>query len=322
MNRKKIMTAVMICFLFSGCQSGNADEETVTLGLSDTQAETAVPLTETETETTTVYVPEYTDSDLTVIDWFLEDMTDSETFSDIKNYQYYARSLGLDKDFFLTPEMWEVYYNENLNINKEIDDKEYYLIRLNPYKLLEVYAENNETDVESLCDSLSVTPPQLYYNWGYNPASVNYESNHEKNTVTYSDSEINIFGKYNGEARAAVMKTHLLVIDNAEGVCSYQSSVTNSMEIGRRDSLSAFTEETALYSKYSEAEKSPAFKVNGIGIRAVIPLTLANAHSSAEGADKGVTVMINVSPYAYGCKDEDIIDIMPYIENKQSETNK
>lgn len=113
------------------------------------------------------------------------------------------------------------------------------------------------------------------------------------------------------------MKTHLLIVDKEEGICTYQSGVTNSMAIFRRDSLSAFTDESSLYSRYSEAERSPSFKVNGIGIRAVIPLTLPNAYSGAEGADKGVTVMINASPYAYGCTDSDIIDIMPYIKEKE-----
>ena len=53
----------------------------------------------------------------------------------------------------------------------------------------------------------------------------------------------------------------------------------------------------------------------------VIPLTLSNAWSEAAEADIGITAMINTSPYAYGCTDEDIIDIMPYI-NEQAENKK
>lgn len=322
MKNKKIsiLAAAAIVLTATGCQYKAPASGDVTSSLSE--GETAVA----ESETTIVTEPtapevEYSDSDKMAIDWFIEDMTDSETFSDVTDYQYYARTLGLEKDYFLNPEMWEVFYSENININKDIDDKEYYLIRLNPYKLLDVYAEKNNTDVDKLCDSLSVSPAQLYYNWGYNPNSVDYGSKHEKNTAAYSDDEQKIFGAYNGEKRNIVMSTHLLVVDNAEGMCTYQSTMTNSLTICRRDNLKAFTEISPLYSAYTEAEKSPAFSVNGIGIRAVIPLTLPNAWSEAAEADTNITAMINASPYAYGCTDNDIIDIMPYI-NERAENKK
>lgn len=322
MKNKKISILAVAAIMLTapGCQHKAPVSEDVTSSLSE--GETAVA----ESETTIVTEPpapevEYSDSDKMAIDWFIEDMTDSETFSDVTDYQYYARTLGLEKDYFLNPEMWEVFYSENININKDIDDKEYYLIRLNPYKLLDVYAEKNNTDVDKLCDSLSVSPAQLYYNWGYNPNSVDYGSKHEKNTAAYSDDEQKIFGAYNGEKRNIVMSTHLLVVDNAEGMCTYQSTMTNSLTICRRDNLKAFTEISPLYSAYTEAEKSPAFSVNGIGIRAVIPLTLPNAWSEAAEADTNITAMINASPYAYGCIDNDIIDIMPYI-NERAENKK
>ena len=322
MKNKKIsiLAVAAIMLTVTGCQHKSPVSEDVTSVLSEGEPVVS------ESETTVVTEPpapeiEYSDSDKIAIDWFIEDMTDSETFSDMTDYQYYARSLGLDKDYFLNPEMWEVFYNDEININKDIDDKEYYLIRLNPYMLLDVFAENNNTDVEKLCDKLSVSPAQLYYNWGYNPVSVDYGSKHEKNTATYSDDEQKIFGAYNGEKRNIIMSTHLLIVDNAEGMCTYQSAVTSTLVIRRRDNLQAFTEITPLYSAYSEAEKSPAFSVNGIGIRTVIPLTLSNAWSEAAEADIGITAMINTSPYAYGCTDEDIIDIMPYI-NEQAENKK
>lgn len=316
-NKKICMLAAAVLLMATGCQNKAPASETVTSSLNESEA------TDTLTEVTTVTelpIPEieYSDSDKMAIDWFIEDMTDGETFSDVTDYRYYARTLGLDKDYFLNPEMWEVFYNEEININKDIDDKEYYLIRLNPYKLLDVYAENNNTDVDKLCDMLSVTPAQLYYNWGYNPVSVDYGSKHEKNTATYSEAEQKIFGAYNGEKRNTVMSTHLLVVDNAEGVCTYQSAMTGSLSIRRRDKLQAFTEISSIYSAYSEAEKSPAFKVNDIGIRTVIPITIPNAWNEALDFDADITTMINVSPYSYGCIDEDIIDIMPYI-NKQAE---
>lgn len=314
-NKKICILAAIIMLTATGCQNKSPVSEDVTSLLSEGEIVTA------ESETTVVTEPpapevEYSDSDKMAIDWFIEDLTDSETFSDITDYRYYARTLGLEKDYFLTPEMWEVFYSEEININKDIDNKEYYLIRLNPYKLLEVYAENNNTDVDKLCDKLSVSPAQLYYNWGYNPVSVDYGSKHEKNTATYSDDEQKIFGAYNGEKRNVVMNTHLLIVDNAAGVCTYQSAVTSRLSIRRRDKLKAFTELSPLYSAYTEAEKASAFSVNGIGIRTVIPLTLPNAWSEAIETDTSVTAMINTSPYSYGCTDEDIIDIMPYINEK------
>lgn len=320
MKNKKIsiLAAAAIMLTVTGCQNKASASADVTSSLSKGEIADESEMTVTEPPVSEV---EYSDSDKMAIDWFIEDMTDSKTFTDITDYQYYARTLGLEKDYFLNPEMWEVFYSEDININKDIDDKEYYLIRLNPYKLLDVYAENNNTDVDKLCDKLSVSPAQLYYNWGYNPVSVDYGSKHEKNTATYSEDEQKIFGAYNGEDRNIVMSTHMLIVDNAEKMCTYKSAVTSSLSILRRDKLQAFTEISPLYSVYSEAEKSSAFSVNGIGIRTVIPLTLPNAWSEAVEADMSITAMINVSPYSYGCTDEDIIDIMPYI-NKKEENKK
>lgn len=315
-NKKALIMTLSLCIVMTGCKE-SASTETTSSGEQNISAETS--LSETSTVTEPIPQIEYTDSDKTAIDWFVEDMTDSETFSDLTDYQYYARTLGLDKDYFLNPEMWEVYYNEKININKDVDEKEYYLIRLNPDRLLEIYAENNNTDIDELCESLSVNRAQLYYNWGYNPVSVDYGTKHENNTASYSEEEEKIFGAYNGESRKNVMSTHLLVIDNAENECTYQSDMTSTLKIKRRDNLRAFTEITPLYSAYSEDEKSPSFKVNGIGIRAVIPLTLPNAWYEASEADSAITAMINVSPYAYGCTDDDILDIMSYINNNETE---
>ncbi|MCH5199725.1 MAG: hypothetical protein J1F60_02105 [Oscillospiraceae bacterium] len=322
MKKNKIcVLAAATIMMATGCQHNAPVSVDVTSSLDEGESAAIA-----ESETTVVTEPsvpeiEYSDSDKMAINWFIEDMTDSETFSDLNDYQYYARTLGLEKDYFLNPEMWEVFYNVEININKDIDGKEYYLIRLNPYKLLNVYAENNNTDVDKLCEKLSVSPAQLYYNWGYNPNSVDYGSKHEKNTATYSDDEQKIFGAYNGEKRNIVMSTHMLIVDNTETICTYQSTVTNSLSIRRRDKLQAFTEIAPIYSAYTEAEKSPSLSVNGIGIRAVIPLTIPNAWIEAVESDTSVTAMINVSPYAYGCTDNDIINIMQYI-NEQTESKK
>ncbi|MCM1525196.1 MAG: hypothetical protein NC120_12150 [Ruminococcus sp.] len=72
----------------------------------------------------------------------------------------------------MSAEMWEVFYSENININRDVDEKAVYLIRLDPNKLLEIYAENNDTTVERVCGKLSLTPEQLYYNFGYTAAAV------------------------------------------------------------------------------------------------------------------------------------------------------
>ncbi len=69
--------------------------------------------------------------------------------------------------------------------------------------------------------------------------------------------------------------------------------VTSELTIRRRDMLQAFTEISHIYSAYTDAEKSSAFTVSGIGIRAVIPLTLPNAWSEAVEADSEITPMIN-----------------------------
>ena len=58
-----------------------------------------------------------------VIAWFENDITDEDEFTDLPDYQYYSRTIGLEKNDLLSPEMWEVYYSESININKEIDGK-------------------------------------------------------------------------------------------------------------------------------------------------------------------------------------------------------
>lgn len=266
-------------------------------------------------------------SDKAVIAWFNDYLTytdydDKETaaFTDIYDYQYYARSLDLDKDYFLSPEMWEVFYSPGINKNRDIDNEDLYLIRLDPYKLLEVYAERTGQTVDELCSSLAVTKEQAYFNWGYTAPSVNYRVKHQENTVTYSEEEVGIFGSYNFEDRTTVMNTHQLIVD-ADGNVTYNSSVTDYRKTRRRDILKAFSDEYYCYSDYTEEEKSPAFKLNGIGIRAIIPLKLPNAYLvgkeiSEENdnlgyeADVEITPMVNVSPFAYECTLDDKLDIL------------
>lgn len=251
-----------------------------------------------------------------VAEWFSESMTDAEDFPDIKDYQYYARAVGLDKDALLTADMWEVFYNEEININREIDGKAIYLIRLDPYKLLEVYAANNNSTVERVCESLSLTSEQLYYNWGYTAASVNYTKNHKDGKAAYSEKEQKIFGIDNGEDRQSVMSTHFLTVDIANGNTVRYSNTIPELEIKQRDNLRSTTKMTYNYAEYTEDEKNPALIVNGIGVRRVLPLTVPNGWRAAEETD--ITVMFNASPFSYGCTDRDKI-IFPEKESEVSE---
>ncbi|MCM1524502.1 MAG: hypothetical protein NC120_08610 [Ruminococcus sp.] len=244
-------------------------------------------------------------------EWFAADITDEEEFPDKKDYQYYARAVGLDKDAFLSAEMWEVFYSENININRDVDEKAVYLIRLDPNKLLEIYAENNDTTVERVCGKLSLTPEQLYYNFGYTATAVNYSKNHKDGKAAYSADEAEIFGIDNGENRQTVMSTHFLTVDLEDDYSVTYSNTIPEMEIRQRDILRSTTKMTYNYSEYTEDEKNPAVIINGIGIRRVLPLSVPNGWINAE--DKDITVMFNASPFSYGCTDSDKVTLF---ENK------
>lgn len=249
-----------------------------------------------------------------VSEWFSKSMTDEDEFADTKEYQYYARTLGLEKDAFLTADMWEIFYSPDININREIDEKAYYLIRLDPKKLIEIYAANNNCTANDLCGKLSLTADQLYYNWGYTASAIDYAENHEDGKATYSQLEEDVFGKHNGENRQIVMSTHFLVVDIEDGNAITYLSESKELKTRQRDFLRSTTKETYNYSAYTDEEKEPAFTVNGIGIRRVLPLSVPNAFPGA--ADSDITVMINQSPFSYGCKDED-----KYIINVESEVS-
>lgn len=314
MSKKLKFITILSLFLMTGCNSNDAAIEPnneVSLEITDT--------TETEETISTEPVWEPTQEDKEIALWFKNYITDPEELTDIADYQYYARAIGQDKDYFLDADMWEVYYNaESINRNREINGLDIYLVRLNPYKLLDVYAENNNCSVDELCKQLSVSKEQLYYNWGYTTASEDYYNGHKNNEVTYSIQEQEIFGIFNNEERNICMDTHMIVYDHNEGLILYKSELYEELKIARRDNLKAYSN-ALLYSEFTDAEKEPAFKVNGIGIRAVIPLTLPNAFAYAEGDDKNISVMINRSPFSYGCTDADRLDldaIYKYIEEE------
>ncbi len=242
-----------------------------------------------------------------IAEWFYDSVYDEDEFPDVKDYQYYARSLGLEKDAFLNTDMWEVFYNDSININREIDCIAYYLIRLNPEKLIEIYARNNNCTTDEICKKLSLTYDQLYYNFGCTASSVDYTKNHKDNKSAYSQLEADIFGRDNGENRQIVLSTHILAVDVEDGNSVAYSEGTEQLTILRRDLLKSTTKLTHNYSEYTEDEKNPAFYVNGVGIRRVLPLSIPNAYR--EAVDTDITVMLNLSPFSYGCTEEDKITL-------------
>lgn len=70
--------------------------------------------------------PELTPEELehnALVEWFETGMANEDKFPDLPDYRYYARTIGLDKDGLIKPDMWEIFCNENININRDIDGK-------------------------------------------------------------------------------------------------------------------------------------------------------------------------------------------------------
>lgn len=326
-----VVFSVVVKLTASSSPAVNEELPTVTVDVGTGTAVTEVTTVVTEPEIIPV---DHSDSDRKIADWFsgymnsTADSEDESYFSDVLEYQYYARTLGLDKDYFLDPELWEVYYSEDINLNRDITHRDIYLIRLNPDKLLEIYATRCEMTVDELCRVLSVSQVQLYYNWGYDPCSVDYGKAHENGNTTYSELEEQIFGAYNGESRDVIMCTHVLTYDRDNDIVTYSSYVDSTLRIKRRDILNTKTD-SCFYSDYTEGEKEPSFKENGIGIRAVIPLNIPNAamgrinfereENAVYEQDRGITPMINVSPYAYGCRTTDKVELAELLSSGDEE---
>lgn len=257
-----------------------------------------------------------------VIGWFENDIYDEDEFTDLLDYRYYARTIGLDPDGLLSPDMWEVYYSESININKDIDGTAVYLIRLNPDKLFEVWADNNEMTTDEICSELGTSRDDLYYNFGYTANSIDYAKNHKDNKVSYPEAEKRIFGADNGENRQAVFSTHFLKVHTGGKYNVTYESTDEALEIRQRDLLkSVIKPKTYNYSDYSVDEYTPAFYVNDVGIKRIQLLAVPNGWVNA--VDKDVTMMFNMSPFSYGCTDEDRIDIFidKTEENSVTETS-
>ncbi len=282
MKLKRIMCLIMCAaVMFTGCVSTSDDES----GLTGEEKELNA-----------------------VKGWFEKEIYDEDEFTDLANYQYYARTIGLEKDGLLSPDMWDVYYSDSININKEIDGAAVYLIRLNPDKLLEIWAKNNDMTVSEICSELGTSRDELYYNFGYTANSIGYAKNHKENKLTYPEAENHIFGADNGENRQSVFSTHFLKVNIAGRYGVTYESTNEMFDIKQRDLLKSITKpKTYNVSDFDMIERSPAFYVNNVGIKRLTVLDIPNGWSNA--ADTDVTLMFNMSPYSYGCTDEDIIDI-------------
>ena len=240
-----------------------------------------------------------------VKDWFYN-MTDEDTFPDVRDYEYYARTLDLDSGYFLDADMWNIFYNSDINRNRDIDGKAVYLIALDTDKLIEVWADRNGTAPENICKDLSITADELRYNFGYTAGSENYSKNHKDGIVTYSDKEQNIFGRDNGEDRAIVFGTHFLEVDLKKYKVTYKTG-SDSLAVLQRDFLHSETKSTYNYSAFTDEEKNGTYKISNTFIKRVTALDIPNAWKTSADEDKNITVMFNCSPYSYGCTDEDII---------------
>ena len=161
---------------------------------------------------------------------------------------------------------------------------------------------------DGICSELGTNRDELYYNFGYSANSVGYAKNHKENKVSYSEAEVRIFGADNGENRQTVFSTHFLKVNIAGRYGVTYAGTDENFDIKQRDLLKSITKpKTYNYSDYSPQEYSPAFVINGVGIKRILPLSLPNGWANA--ADTDVTLMFNMSPFSYGCTDEDRIDI-------------
>lgn len=248
-----------------------------------------------------------------LVEWFETGMGNEDKFPDLPDYRYYARTIRLDKDGLIQPEMWEIFYNEDININKEIDGKAIFLIRLDPNKLMEIWAENNESTPEAICKKIGTTPEELYYNFGHTSNSINYAKDHKSGKVSYSDIENEIFGEDNGEDRNIVFGTHFLYIDTSGKYKVTYESENDNFTVRQRDILKATSEVSHNYSDYTYDELHPGYFLDDVGIRRVLKLNIPNLWSKSveKDIDTDASLMFNMSPYSYGCTKDDIVNLYP-----------
>lgn len=292
MKNKKLLALFALPFIFTGCMQSNEPD-----------------LTPEEQEHNAL------------VDWFENVIGNEDKFPDLPDYCYYARAVGLDKDGLIQPDMWEIFYNENININREIDGKAIYLIRLDPNKLMEKWAENNDSTPEEICAEIGTTPDELYYNFGYTSNSINYSKDHKSGKVSYSDVENEIFGPDNGEDRSIVFGTHFLYIDTSGKYKVTYESENDNFTVRQRDILKATSEVSHNYSDYTYDELHPGYFLDNVGIQRVLKLNIPNLWSKSveKDIDTDASLMFNMSPYSYGCTKKDIIELYPETEIDESE---
>lgn len=293
MKNKKLLALFALPLIFTGCMQSNEPE-----------------LTPEEQEHNAL------------VDWFENGIGNEDKFPDLPDYRYYARTVGLDKDGLIQPEMWEIFYNEDININREIDGRAIYLIRLDPNKLMEVWTENSGLTAEEMCVKIGITPEELYYNFGHTSNSINYAKDHKSGKVSYSDIENEIFGEDNGEDRSIVFGTHFLYIDTSRYKVTYESE-NEDLSVRQRDILKATSDVSHNYSDYTFDELHPGYFLDNVGIRRVLKLNIPNLWSKSveKDIDTDASLMFNMSPYSYGCTKEDIIEFYPETEITESEVS-
>lgn len=104
-----------------------------------------------------------------------------------------------------------------------------------------------------------------------------------------------------------VFGTHFLKVQIGGKFNVTYESANDALEIKQRDLLKSVTKpKTYNYSEYSVDEYTPAFYVNDVGIKRIQLLAIPNGWSNA--VDKDINMMFNMSPFSYGCTDEDRID--------------
>ena len=64
-----------------------------------------------------------------LVEWLETGMENEDKFPDLPDYRYYARTIGLDKDGLIQPEMWEIFYNEDKAC---LDGEKHHYYDLNP----------------------------------------------------------------------------------------------------------------------------------------------------------------------------------------------
>ena len=151
MMKKKCLIALLSLLTLTACSTEASETGSEIISqTSEISSDISDDIVSETVVTEPIWEPSVEDKEIAL--WLKNYLVVPEYFLDIEDYQYYARAIGQDKDYFLNPDMWEVFYNSDINRNRDINGLDIYLVRLNPNKLLEVYAENNNCMVTFLIE--------------------------------------------------------------------------------------------------------------------------------------------------------------------------